>query len=467
MKRVLIVDDEAVIREGMKYLIDWESLGYQVVGTAENGLVGLEMIRKLIPDLVMLDIKMPGKTGLQMLQEAREEGYNFHSIILSGYSDFEYAKKAIKLRTASYLLKPVDEDELKEILIDLSIKDEKVRNEKWTTILYDKLFGKDSTGIVEYKQAKLICSSSLLQLSSQFPKIFKIDIFYFTSHRFYYLLLTNNNISDIEIERILQQKFPEKELIVTDWEEPSNGLKRLTQSVDQLSQFVFLYPNSLISHSQLENSKETIGCYQKDILPSIVENLFDNEKLNELLKQYQMNYYHQLNSEESVKWQVLQDLNWLANQLKNKFALKMIWNSKNVQQTIFETKTIEQLLIVMKKELRQLQEEVSKQLNIQDITSEIIQYTKKHYREDLSLKSIGEHFNYNSAYLGKKFRKDTGKTYLTYLEEIRMEKAKDILLNSNLMVYEIAEMVGYSNVDYFYKKFKNHFHISPNEFRKT
>ena len=110
---------------------------------------------------------------------------------------------------------------------------------------------------------------------------------------------------------------------------------------------------------------------------------------------------------------------------------------------------------------------MSNQLNSQDIISEMKQYTQEHYQKDLSLKIIGEHFNYNSAYLGKKFRKETGKTYLAYLEEIRMEKAKDILLHSNFMVYEIAEMVGYSNVDYFYKKFKNHFKISPNEFRKN
>ena len=74
MKKVLIVDDEAVIREGIPYVVDWEALGYQIVGSAENGLIGLEMIRKYQPDLVMLDIQMPGKTGLEMVKEAKEEG---------------------------------------------------------------------------------------------------------------------------------------------------------------------------------------------------------------------------------------------------------------------------------------------------------------------------------------------------------------------------------------------------------
>ena len=114
-----------------------------------------------------------------------------------------------------------------------------------------------------------------------------------------------------------------------------------------------------------------------------------------------------------------------------------------------------------------MQATVASSLNQIDIIAELIQYTKKHYQEDLTLKKIGERFNYNSAYLGKKFRKETGKNYLAFLDEVRMEKAVEILRHSNLMVYEVAELVGYSNVDYFYKKFKQYHQVSPNEFRKT
>src|SRR5690606_7136500 len=109
---------------------------------------------------------------------------------------------------------------------------------------------------------------------------------------------------------------------------------------------------------------------------------------------------------------------------------------------------------------------IASSLNHLDIVDELIRYTQENYQTELTLKKIGEIFNYNSAYLGKKFRKETGKNYLSFLDEVRMEKASDILSHSNFMVYEVAEMVGYTNSDYFYKKFKQHFDVSPNEYRQ-
>ena len=116
MKTILIVDDEKITREGISQLIDWQQYGFKVIGLAENGKVGLEMTRKLLPDLIITDIKMPEMTGLEMIEILRQENIRSEFIILSGYSDFEYAKKAIKTGVISYILKPIDEDELIESL---------------------------------------------------------------------------------------------------------------------------------------------------------------------------------------------------------------------------------------------------------------------------------------------------------------------------------------------------------------
>ena len=108
---------------------------------------------------------------------------------------------------------------------------------------------------------------------------------------------------------------------------------------------------------------------------------------------------------------------------------------------------------------------VAKQLNNVDIIAEILRYLQQHYAEDLNLKQVADQFGYNSAYLGKKFKRTTGETFLGFLEKIRMERAGELLQSSNLMVYEVAEKVGYRNVDYFYKKFKQFFQMSPNDYR--
>lgn len=112
MIKVMIVDDEPKLREGLRSLIPWEKLGYTVVATAANGLQALEKYHTFYPELIVADIRMPGMDGLEMISELRKEGSESHVLILSGHADFEYAKRAIGYRIDGYLLKPVDEDEM-------------------------------------------------------------------------------------------------------------------------------------------------------------------------------------------------------------------------------------------------------------------------------------------------------------------------------------------------------------------
>ena len=110
--KVLIADDEAVVLGVLKYIIDWESLGFSICNQAQNGNKILEKIMRFSPDLVLLDIRMPGLTGIEIVRISRERGFTGHFIILSGYSDFSYAQTAIRYGVDFYLTKPIDEDEL-------------------------------------------------------------------------------------------------------------------------------------------------------------------------------------------------------------------------------------------------------------------------------------------------------------------------------------------------------------------
>ena len=109
---LLIIDDEQIVREGLKTIFPWAEYGFTVCGEAKNGEEGVSLIRSLNPDLVLLDIRLPKLDGLEVLKTVREEGFGGQIIILSGYADFDYAKTAIRLGVCSYLLKPIDEEEL-------------------------------------------------------------------------------------------------------------------------------------------------------------------------------------------------------------------------------------------------------------------------------------------------------------------------------------------------------------------
>ncbi len=134
MLKVLIVEDEDMIRKGLIHTMDWTGMECSVVGEARNGKEGLEKMKDLMPDVVITDIRMPKMTGIEMLEAGKEIG-DFKSIILTSYSEFAYAQKAINLRVSDYLLKPIDEEELFKVIS----KVKKELNEKHT---YDKLLEK-------------------------------------------------------------------------------------------------------------------------------------------------------------------------------------------------------------------------------------------------------------------------------------------------------------------------------------
>ena len=160
-------------------------------------------------------------------------------------------------------------------------------------------------------------------------------------------------------------------------------------------------------------------------------------------------------------------MEWIHQQITGKVPVEIAWSSEQLHEEIYLAESLSQLKDMLATKVDKLSILIASSLNHLDIVSELIKYTKENYQEELTLKKVGELFNYNSAYLGKKFRKETGENYLSFLDHVRMEKASDILQHSNFMVYEVAEMVGYSNSDYFYKKFKQHFNVSPNEFRNN
>ncbi len=112
MFKVLLVDDEPNVRQGIKMMSPWRDIDCQVIGEADDGDDGLCKIMELNPDIVIADIKMPGKSGIEMTEMAKKMGFKGKVLILSGYSDFSYAKEAISLGVEYFILKPVDEDEL-------------------------------------------------------------------------------------------------------------------------------------------------------------------------------------------------------------------------------------------------------------------------------------------------------------------------------------------------------------------
>ena len=144
MHKIIIVEDEEIIRNGLAISFEWMDYGCNIVGLAKDGKEGLDMILKLNPDIVISDIKMPKMNGIEMIQNAKLQGKDFFSIILTSYAEFGYAKSAIEFGASGYLLKPVDEDELTELLKSITEKINKNnRQKKIEESVKDKIIEKE------------------------------------------------------------------------------------------------------------------------------------------------------------------------------------------------------------------------------------------------------------------------------------------------------------------------------------
>lgn len=138
--KVLIVDDEKKLCQLIQYLVDWEKLGLTVAGVAYNGIDALQMIETNRPDIVITDIKMPGCDGLELIERVQARKIDVHFIIISGYQDFEYARKAIRYGVRDYLSKPIQEDELEEVLEKvIAERTQTAEQEKNVALLKDKV----------------------------------------------------------------------------------------------------------------------------------------------------------------------------------------------------------------------------------------------------------------------------------------------------------------------------------------
>ena len=139
MWKLLIADDEPRIRRGLRNTLDWESLGIEIVGEAEDGEIALDMARKHCPDILLLDINMPFMNGLQLIEALNFELQNSLVIIISGYDDFEYIQKALRLKVFDYVLKPVDSSELDVVIKNAITKlneDKEEEKNKLKTIMH-------------------------------------------------------------------------------------------------------------------------------------------------------------------------------------------------------------------------------------------------------------------------------------------------------------------------------------------
>lgn len=499
--RVLIADDEPDVRLGLKTIVDWHLLGFDICGEASNGCECLEKMRKLNPDLVLLDIRMPKMHGLECAKAARESGWNGKIIVLSGYSDFQYAQTAISCGVESYLLKPIDEIELTKSVEQIRKKIEKQRRESQkmnlcfekarNTVLRDLLLGK-----TDFRSEA--CSTVKEELGLD-ADCYQVVISDNTDPRG-----AGGMIRAAEMEKSIETvKSPEKTVYLIKGSRAAERFGKLLEKWDFGESSVFLALGRVVSKpfeiflscrdaeavfsrkfffergrfaAKNEDlpSKLTPFTFGDADVQDYVEKLFsllqagNGEGIGEILALLEK----RLCAVDALPGYIADFLINIYIQIKHKvfenYGRSAVGkeNDANIISRLYGKRRLYEIMDSLREGLRKMSCEIESATG-EHVADRLIRFIDHNYGNNLKLKSIASSFGYNSAYLGKVFKAKTGQSFNSYLDGIRIKKAKELLCKNDLKVYEISKKVGYENIDYFYYKFHKHMNQSPLEYRKS
>lgn len=510
METVFIADDEQAIREGLKYIVNWKSFDFEICGDASNGEEALTQILALKPSLVIIDIRMPKMHGIDVIKELREQGFSGKIIIISGYSDFKYAQQAIRYGVDYYLTKPVDEDELIDIIsqISSSIHDEKktsqvllhYQEKAKKEILDDIISGNADISLINTDELHLDADVYQVVIYEQYTHDRDTMPYQFSellrvtnngSHTFEHIQKDGKNIIILKGQYALDkfQRFldhystpPQKgsplDTLFLTYGTKVYNLSDIHISYAQAHQLIgrrfFCSPGqhtlgfgALPSHEIKNASIDTSKLEQYCTIISDYIQAFNRKKLVSALTELSDYLYSVQDGIDAVKL-FLTDLF-----LRIKEHISRIYSTAPLS---FPSNSDIIAIIDRKFYLYEITEFFTSQFEAvmnaigtssrDSILDDIIFYIDHNYQANIKLETIAPLFGYNSAYLGKIFSKTVGENFNNYVDSIRIKHAKQLIIENKLKVYEISEAVGYKNVDYFHKKFKKYVGQSPAEYRK-
>lgn len=517
MRTVLIADDENNIREGLKCIMDWEGAGFEVCGEAANGEEALNSILMKNPSLVLLDIKMPKMNGIDVIMHAREHGYRGKIIILSGYSDFTYAQSAMRYGVDFYLTKPIDEDELSTAVnkIRETLESEEAasqnmihfRNKAKDVILHELITGigkNEDYQVSKEEISNLHLDADIYQVviyenflrNTDAPTYSFADLLKVANkenHTFEHLEKDLRDIILLKGEYALsrfqdflshyEKEPPQKgsplDSLFLAYGRPVTSLEQISLSYEEAltlveRRFFCIQGQHTLGFDELPDVEAKEQSLSDDFLQDYAARLsnylqsFNRKKVAETLYELEQYLYNVKNNISEVKLFLTDLYLQIKEKMNSTYSTANIpFPSNSAVIELIEKKYYMYEIILFFSEQFEMVMNSTGNPSRDTVLDDILYYIDHNYKTNIKLETIAPLFGYNSAYLGKIFTKTTGENFNSYVDHMRIEHSKELLTENRLKVYEIAEQVGYKNVDYFHKKFKKYVGMSPAEYRKT
>lgn len=489
MYKVIIADDEPWILEDIIEMSCWNECGFEIIGKAMDGEEALNLVKKLKPDLVLTDIRMPFINGLDLIKEICTINNNIITIFISAYSDFIYAQQAIRLGAFDYILKPIEEDYLKKVLerarillndkSNFALKVEHYENVELfhkllDNNLNDKFVKEKLRGfqLPEEKQTFQILSIKANAIEEN--QINNLEEIFISSpgikflsacvgYGNYIYLLSYNNFHETEITLLLNTLYDELKVSSINIG-VSDCYDILTKTKNAYKQANIAICQSFITNKNgiykyKNENPEYLSAIINEIrnINSIGQLKFLFAKIKEVIYDFEINI--NINGVTKIYNEILLAACKLT---ENKIFLDTITTDDIV--IMFEN--IDQLFLSLIEEFGCEKQDQNLQ-KYSTTLNEILGYINENYNKKIQLFFIAKTFHINPNYLSQMFKQKLNTTFTEYITNLKLKEAVELIEKTNMTMYEISEKVGYDDYFHFSKVFKKSIGISPSGYKRN
>ncbi|MFX3632217.1 MAG: response regulator [Candidatus Pristimantibacillus sp.] len=523
MKRIMLIDDEILVRESIRECIDWEREGYIYCGDASDGEVALPIIEREVPDILITDIKMPFMNGLELSTIVRQKYPQIKIIIMSGHDEFEYARSALRIGVEEYCLKPVSSVDILNLLQSVGDKIDKESEEREKLEKFklrenvqasqtkEKLLNDLCSGFISTADAIHAATVLSVPLTASFYCVIITDIRLdsegvLSASTLAYRLLTQLETSlNMECLTYLRSVTEQVWIVKSNSkDELQDALLHLRQSEEEItvqaaSSSFFVGIGGICnrlqgvhaSYMEAEEDKywrklaNQNRCAFHDTSGDLYRTaiFLDRNKFIEFLK---IGSLAQTESFVTGFCEGLTTIDWQSSSyghyILNDLTLEVFHAAKSLYRHIEGVEDSLQQLQSLIGVVRSWKEACDYLLKLcgqfrhwrmgaadkyADMLHTVKQYIHEHYnKEGLSLQDAATYVNISPSHLSKVFSQETGQTFIEYLTLARINKAIEMLLSTNYKSYEIAYKVGYNDAHYFSNLFRRVTGMTTREYRK-
>lgn len=508
--RIVVVEDETSIRNGLANMLPKINPGYEVVGMASGGEEGLEIVSRTRPDLIIMDIQMPGMDGLTMLEKLREKKVQCKVLVLTAYSDFSYARRAIELNIENYLLKPIKIPELTKTLSSIEAK---LNEEKEQEIVQERLLSLEQIVRAAFlaelpidealnrvtcekygldvKEPLAVFSIWLGDMHSGFSaEVVKVmetctgraddyQSIVLTSSTYRTVLVVFYHTKDPERVRrryaasvlpVIQRNLPSAPIFT--WIECS-GMKELPDALAELireREWNLNFAAGTLISPQLIRSTKTVPLkypigLEMELRQAVLKR--DRDAFRRIFRKFIDACMREPHDPEEIREACARYCIHIYTLIKTMGRMKDGISIQLMVSRIARAVRWEEVAEILEELYIMILTDDEENADFSPLVKQARKMIEEFYSQGITLDELAQKLCVSEEYLSSQFKKETGSSFTETIRKYRIDKAKELLLHSNLKLNQIADMVGYSDPKYMSKVFREEVGMLPAEFRKT